>query len=347
MRVIAAVLAIAGISGSAHAQPGYPSRAVTLIVASAFLFLAAVAATAGAQTYPTKAIRMLVGFPVGGGADVAARALGPRMSESLGQQIIVDNRPGAGSAIASEIAAKAVPDGHTLVTIGSSHAVNAAMYPNLPYAPAAGFSGIVIVSTAPVVITANPAVPARNLKELIALARARPGQLNYGSAGVNGINHLAAELLKRVANFDITLVPYKGVAQALPALMAGEVQLMFASLPGSIGQINSGRIRAIAVTSAKRSGSAPDIPTVAESGVAGYEASSWFAMLAPVGTPKSIITKLNTEALKVLQMREVQESLIRQGMDPAGSTPGEVDAYLRSEIAKWTRVVREAGIRAE
>jgi tripartite-type tricarboxylate transporter receptor subunit TctC len=305
-------------------------------------------ASAGvAPEYPTKPIRMLVGFPVGGGADVAARVLGPRMSEGLGQQIIVDNRPGAGSSIASEITAKAPADGYTLVSIGSSHAVNAAIYPKLPYAAAAGFSAIAIVATSPVVISANPAVPAKTLKELIALARSRPGQLNYGAAGVNGINHLAAELLKRSANFDITLVPYKGVAQALPAVVAGEVQLMFATLPGSIDQIRVGRIRAIAVTSAKRANAAPDIPTVAEQGVPGYEASSWFALLAPAGTPKTVVARLNAEALKALQMREVQESLSRQGMDPTGTTPGEADAYLRSEIAKWTRVVREAGIRPD
>ncbi|HET7159718.1 MAG TPA: tripartite tricarboxylate transporter substrate binding protein [Burkholderiales bacterium] len=328
-----------------------------LVVRAAYTLsvLATVAAAPCAQAaqnspehnYPAKPIRLLVGFPVGGGADVAARVLGPRMSESLGQQIIVDNRPGAGSAIASEITAKAPPDGYTLVSIGSSHAVNAALYPKLPYAPAAGFSAIAIVATSPVVITANPAVPAKTLKELIALARSRPGQLNYGAAGVNGINHLAAELLKRTANFDITLVPYKGVAQALPAVVAGEVQLMFATLPGSIDQIRTGRIRAIAVTSAKRANAAPDIPTVAESGVPGYEASSWFALLAPAGTPRTIVTRLNAEALKALQMREVQESLTRQGMDPTGSTPAEADAYLKSEIAKWTRVVREAGIRTE
>lgn len=316
--------------------------------AAALVFIGTVALPASAQTtYPTKPIRLLVGFPLGGGADVAARALAPRMSEALGQQIIVDNRPGAGSSIASEIAAKATPDGYTLVSIGSSHAVNAAMYPKLPYEPAAGFNGVVLISTAPVTITAHPAVPAKTLKELVALARSRPGQLNYGSAGVNGINHLAAELLKRMGNFNITLVPYKGVAQALPALMAGEIQLMFASLPGSLVQIKAGRIRAIAVTSAKRSSAAPDIPTVSESGVPGYEASSWFGLLAPVGTPKHIIDRLNAEAMKALRMRDVHELLVRQGMDPAGSTPAEIDAYLRSEIAKWTRVVKEAGIKAE
>ncbi len=259
-------------------------------VVAALLGLGAFAAPAYAQgaAYPTRPIRILVGFPAGGGADVAARVLGLRMSEGLGQQIIVDNRPGAGSAIASEIAAKATPDGHTLVSIGSSHAVNAALYPKLPYKPAADFSAIVLVATAPVAITANPAVPAKTLKEL-----------------------------------------------------------MFASLPGSIDQIRTGRIRAIAVTSAKRSNAAPDIPTVSESGVPGYEASSWFALLAPAGTPKSIVTQLNAEALRTLQTREVRDALVRRGMDPTGSTPGEADAHLRAEIAKWTRVVKEAGIRAE
>lgn len=296
--------------------------------------------------YPTKPIRMLVGFPVGGGADVAARTLGPRMSELLGQQIIVDNRPGAGSSLASEMAAKSQPDGYTLVSIGSSHAVNAALNPKLPYAPAAGFNAIAMVSTAPVAITANLSLPVKSLKDLIALAKSRPGQLNYGPGGVNGINHLAAELLKRMGGFDITLIPYKGVAQALPALIAGEVQLMFASLPGAIDQIRAGRIRAIAVTSAKRSAAAPDIPTVAESGVPGYDAPSWWGFLAPAGTPNAIITRLNADTLKALRARDVHELLIRQGMDPAGSKPAEFDAYLRADIAKWTRVVQEVGINA-
>ncbi len=298
------------------------------------------------QPYPTKPIRMLVGFPVGGGADAVARTLGPRMSEMLGQQIIVDNRPGAGSAIASEMAAKAAPDGYTLVSIGSSHAVNAAMFPKLPFAPAAGFHGIALASTAPVAISANLALPVKSLKDLIVLAKAQPGKINYGPGGINGINHLAAELLKRMGGFDITLVPYKGVAQALPAVISGEVQLMFGSLPGSIDQIRAGRIRAIAVTSAKRTNAAPEIPTVAESGVPGYEAASWWGFLAPVATPREIVARLNTVTLKVLGMREIQELLTRQGMDPAGSTPAAFDTYLRAEIAKWTKVVQESGIKA-
>jgi tripartite-type tricarboxylate transporter receptor subunit TctC len=304
-------------------------------------------AHAGAQAYPSKPIRMLVGFPTGGGADVAARVIAPRLSESLGQQIIIDNRPGAGSAIASEITAKAVPDGHTLVMIGSSHAVNAAVYPKLAFRSADDFNAVVLVSTAPVVITAHPSVPARNVKELIALAKAKPGQLNYGSAGVNGINHLAAELLKRTAGIDLTLVPYKGVAQAVPAVMAGEVQLMFSSLPGAVTVIRNGKIVAIAVTSQKRSNAAPEIPTVSESGVPGFDASSWFGILAPAGTPKAVVARLNKETLKVVETREIQDALIRQGMDPTSSTPAEFDAYLRSEITKWTRVAKEANVKAD
>ena len=314
--------------------------AVLVLLASAW-------AGAAEQPYPTKPIRMLVGFPTGGGADVAARAIAPRMSESLGQQIVIDNRPGAGSAIASEIVAKAVPDGHTLVMIGSSHAVNGALYPKLPFKSADGFEAVVLVATAPVAITAHPSIGVRNVKELVALAKAKPGELNYGSAGVNGINHLAAELFKRTANVDITLVPYKGVAQAVPAIMGGEVQLMFSSLPGAITAIRSGKIVAVAVTSAKRSNAAPDIPTVCESGVPGFEASSWFGILAPAGTPKSIIAQLNAEALKVVRMKDIQELMIRQGMDPTATTTAEFDAYLRSEIAKWTRVAREANIKAD
>lgn len=304
------------------------------------------ASTRSGQTFPAKPIRMLVGFPVGGGADAVARTLGPRMSELLGQQIIVDNRPGAGSSLASEMAAKSAPDGYTLVSIGSTHAVNAALNPKLPYAPAAGFNAIAMVATAPVAITANLSLPVKSLKDLIALAKARPGQINYGPGGVNGINHLAAELLKRMGGFDIMLIPYKGVAQALPAVIAGEVQVMFGSLPGSIDQIRAGRIRAIAVTSAKRSNAAPDIPTVAESGVPGYDAPSWWGFLAPAGTPKAIITRLNADTLKVLRTREVNDLLMRQGMDPAGSTPAEFDAYLRADIVKWTHVVQDAGIKA-
>jgi tripartite-type tricarboxylate transporter receptor subunit TctC len=323
----------------------HPTRTFVSAVAAMTFACACVAAIA--QSYPTKPIRMLVGFPTGGGADVAARAIAPRMSESLGQQIVIDNRPGAGSAIASEIVAKAVPDGHTLVMIGSSHAVNGALYPKLPFKSADGFNAVVLVATAPVAITAHPSIGVRNVKELVALAKAKPGQLNYGSAGVNGINHLAAELFKRTANVDITLVPYKGVAQSVPAVMAGEVQLMFSSLPGAITAIRSGRIVPVAVTSAKRSNAAPDIPTVSESGVPGFEASSWFGILAPAGTPKSIIARLNAEALKVVRMKEIQESMIRQGMDPTGTTPAEFDDYLRSEIAKWTRVAREANIKAD
>ena len=275
---------------------------------------------------------MLVGFPVGGGADVAARTLGPRMSELLGQQIIVDNRPGAGSSLASEMAAKSTPDGYTLVSIGSTHAVNAAMNPKLPYAPAAGFHAIALVSTAPVTITANLSLPAKSLKELIALAKARPGQINYGPGGVNGINHLAAELLKRMGGFDITLIPYKGVAQALPAVIAGEVQLMFGSLPGSIDQIRAGRIRAIAVTSAKRSNAAPEIPTVAESGVPGYEAPSWWGFLAPAGIPDDARKALTSAIEQAVKSPAIAAKLAPLGILQGYGSPEQMAAEMREEF---------------
>ncbi len=300
------------------------------------------------QVYPTKPIRMLVGFPAGGGsADVAARVLSQKMSEGLGQQIIIDNRPGAGGAIASEIVAKAASDGYTLVSIGTSHAVNASLHKKLPFDSVKDFAAIVLVSSAPVVLTAHPAVPVNTVKELIAFARARPGELNYASAGTGGINHLAGELLKWRANINLTHVPYKGVAQALPPVMAGEVQLMFSSLPGALAQIRSGRVKAIAVTSTQRSSAVPEIPTMDESGVPGYEATSWSGILAPARTAKPIVEKLNAEAVKALRSNDVKEAFIRQGLDPRGSTPSEFEAHLKSEIAKWTKVILQAGIRPD
>lgn len=314
-------------------------------IAGAVLAAAGIAPAAAQTDYPARPIRVIVPLAPGGGSDVTTRFIGVRLSERLGQPIVVDNRPGAGSAIASEIAAGAPPDGHTLVMIGSSHAVNAAFNPALPYKAAGDFSGVILIATAPVTISAHPSVPATTLPELIALARSAPGKLNYGSAGVGGINHLAAELLKHVAKFDITFVPYRGVAQALPALVGGEVQLMFSSLPGVLGALRQGRVKAIAVTSAKRSKAAPEIPTVGESGVPGYSASSWFAILAPKGTPRSIVDKLNAEASRALAMPQTQERLVRLGADPAGSTPAEIDAHLAAEVDRWTKVVRDAGIK--
>jgi tripartite-type tricarboxylate transporter receptor subunit TctC len=303
---------------------------------------------ANAQQYPVKPIRIVVGFSPGGPTDVVARLVGQKLTEKWGQQVVVDARPGAGGNIAAEHVAKSPADGYTLLLPAFAHAVNPSLFAKLPFDTTRDFAPVALLSSAANVLAVHPSVQARSLSELIALAKAKPGQLNYGSAGVNGINHLAAELLKRSANIEITLVPYKGVAQALPAVMAGEVQLMFSSLPGAVTQIRNGRIVPIAVTSAKRSNAAPDIPTVGEAGVPGFEASSWFGMLAPAGTPKSVIARLNSEALKVLQSKDIQDSLVRQGMDPTGgTTPAEFDAYLRAEIAKWTRVAREANIKAD
>jgi tripartite-type tricarboxylate transporter receptor subunit TctC len=299
-----------------------------------------------AQTYPARPIRMLVGFPPNGAADIIARIVGRRLGEALGQQVVIDNRPGAGSALASEITAKAAPDGYTLLMASSSHAANAALYQKLPYDPIADFAAVILTASAAQAFVANPSLPVKSASDVIQLAREKPGQLNYATGGTGSTTHLAGELFIRMANIRLTHVPYKGAAPALAAVLAGEVPLMFGSLPGTLAQIRAGRVRPIGVTSAKRSPSAPEIPTLAESGIPGYEATNWYGILAPRGTPASIVNHLNTEVLRLLHTPEVAEAVTRQGADPLGSTPAEFESYMKSEIAKWTRVVREAGIRA-
>ncbi len=300
-----------------------------------------------AQVYPTKPIRMLVGFPPGGAADIMARIVGQKLAESFQQQIVVDNRPGAGSAIASEMTARAAPDGYTLLMIGASHAVNAGLHKKLPYDPVKDFAAVIRVASAPVVLVANPSLPAQSVSELIEMARAKPGQLNFASGGSGSVTHLSGELLKLMANINLTHVPYKGGSLALADVISGQMPLLFFSLPGALPQIKAGRVKAIAVTSTKRSIAAPEIPTIAESGVAGYEATSWSGVLAPAATPKEIVGKLNAEILRALRSADVADAITRQGADPVGSTPGEFETYLKSEVAKWTKVIRDAGLRPD
>ncbi len=314
---------------------------IALLAASAF------ALPAAAQTYPTKPIRLLVGFPPGGGADIVARILTPELAESLQQQIVIDNRAGAGSAIASEIAAKAVADGYTLLLVSSAHAINAGLPRKLSYDALNDFAGVALVAGAPLVLVTNPALPVKSVTELIELARAKPGQLNFGSSGSGGTSHLAGELLKWMAKVNLTHVPYKGAPQALVDVISGQVQLLFPSLPTTLPQIKAGRVKAIAVTSARRAATLPEIPTVAESGVPAYEATNWYGMLAPAGTAKSIVQKLNGAVLRALRTAEVNDAIVRQGAEPLPSTPADFERYLKSEIAKWTTVIRQAGVRAD
>ncbi|HKA42642.1 MAG TPA: tripartite tricarboxylate transporter substrate binding protein [Burkholderiales bacterium] len=299
---------------------------------------------AWAQAYPAKPVRMIVGFPVGGTADIVARILGRRLGERLQSQFVVDNRSGAGSVIGSEIAARAAPDGYTLLMISSSHAISAGFREKLPYDPIRDFAGVSLVAAAPNVVVVNPSLPVKSIGDLIELARAKPGQLNYGSSGVGGNSHLAGELLKRMANIELTHVPYKGAAPALTDVISGQAQVLLPTLPSVLSQVKAGRVRAIAVTSLKRSAALPGVPTVAESGVPGYEATNWYGVLAPAATPASIIDRLNAAIREALREAYVASDLAAQGAEPVGSTCAEFEAYLKSEIAKWTRVIRDAGL---
>ena len=300
-----------------------------------------------AQQYPARPIRMVVGFPPGGAADLVARILGQKMAESMRQQVVIDNRTGAGSAIASEIGARSTPDGYTVVMITSSHASNAGLYKKLAFDPLNDFSTIALVASASQVLIANAAFPAKNISELIELAKARPGQIDYASGGTGSTTHLAGELLGKMANISIRHLPYKGAAPAMTAVIGGEVPLQFSSLPGALQQIRAGRVKALAVTSLKRAAQLPDAPTIAESGVAGYEASNWYGVVGPAGLSRAVVERLNGELLRALHSPDASDSISRQGADPTGNSPREFQAYLKAEIVKWTNLIRAANIRVE
>lgn len=307
--------------------------------------LIGIACTAGAQSYPSKPVRFVLGFPPGGAVDLLARILAPKLTERWGQQVVVDNRPGAGSRIAAEIAAKADPDGYTLLMVTSSHAVNAGLYEKHAYDPVNAFAAVTLVASTPLVLLVHPSLPVQSVKELVALAKRRPGRLNYGSSGTGGITHLAGELLKGMTGISIVHVPYKGTGPAFAELIGGQVELMLPSLPGALPHVKAGKVRAIAMTAARRSPVLPDVPTIAESGIAGYEVTNWYGLLAPAGTERKIIERLHDEVVALLQMRDVVAAFARAGAEAVSSTPQEFQAYLRTEVAKWTKVIKDAGIR--
>ncbi|MDB5927963.1 MAG: hypothetical protein JWN13_6899 [Betaproteobacteria bacterium] len=300
---------------------------------------------ARAQTYPDRPVRLIVGFPPGGAADIIARIVGQKLSEMWGQQVVVDNRPGAGSTIGSEITARAAPNGYTLLMISSSHAASAGLY-KTSYMPVDSFEPITLVASAPQALLANPSLPAKSVDDVLASAKAEPNKLSYGSAGNGSTTHLAGELLTEMTKVKIVHVPYKGGAPALADLMGGQIQLMFLALPPALPQIKSGKVRAIAVTSIKRSPSLPQVPAIAES-VPGYEATNWYGLLAPRATPRVIVQKLYGDIRTVLRDAQVSRSIVAQGADAVGSTPEEFTSYLRSEIDKWTKVIKLAGIRSD
>jgi tripartite-type tricarboxylate transporter receptor subunit TctC len=320
--------------------------ALFLLGVSAF----ALAAIAGAQApaYPTKPIRLVVPFPAGGATDILAREVAKHLTDAWGQSVVVDNRPGAGGNIGSELVAKAAPDGYTLEmgTVGT-HAINASLYSKMPYDHVKDFVPVILVAGVPNVLEVNPALPVNSVQELIAYAKANPGKLNFASSGSGTSIHLSGELFKVMAGVQMTHVPYKGSAPALQDLIGGQVQLMFDNLPPSLPQIKAGKLRALAVTSAGRAPALPDTPTVAEAGLPGFEASSWFGVLAPAGTPPEIVNKLNAEIAKWLASPGAKEKLANVGANIAGGTPEDFARHIQAETAKWAKVVKESGAKVD
>ena len=303
---------------------------------------------AGGQEYPTKPVRIIVPFAAAGGTDILARSLGSRLSETMGQQFIVDNRGGAGGLIGNQIGATSAPDGYTLV-LGSMGGLahNPALRPDLPYNPLRDFTAVTLLATSPFLLVAHPAVPAKSVKELVDLARAKPGTLNYGSSGAGSSLHLTSEYFKYVAKVNITHVAYKGTGPALAGLLGGEVQMVFSTPAPALPQVKAGKLRALGVSTLKRVKGAPDIPTIAESGVPGFEVANWQGIVAPAKTPPAIIERLNRELTAILKSPSMVDMLAAQGLDPAPSTPAEFEKLIKSEIVKWTKVVKAAGIKIE
>jgi tripartite-type tricarboxylate transporter receptor subunit TctC len=299
------------------------------------------------DAFPAKPIRIVVPFPPGGATDVAARLIATRMSEKWGQAVVIDNRAGAGGNVGSDIVAKSAPDGYTLVMgVTGSHAINTSLYSKMPYDPVADFIAISQVAVVPNVIVVHPSVPASTLAELVALARREPGKLNYASLGNGTAAHLGMEMLKSAAGIDITHVPYKGSAPAVSDLLAGQVQMMVDGLPSALPHIKAGKLRAIAITSLRRSPALPDLPTVAEN-YAGFYADAWSGLFAPKGTPPAVVDKLSVEVQRILRLPDVREKLAGLGAEPVGSTPAEFSAHVKREIDKWARVVKTSGAKVD
>jgi tripartite-type tricarboxylate transporter receptor subunit TctC len=311
--------------------------------------LVALVALAGAvpvlaQGYPTKAIKFVVPYPPGGASDVTARILGQKLSEAYGQPVVIENRPGANGNIALEAVARSTPDGYTIVmgNVGPN-AINAGLYKSLPFDPVASFAPITLTSTVPIVLLVNASLPVKDAKELIAYIKANPGKTQFASGGNGSATHLTAEMFKSMAGLDLLHVPYKGDAPAMTALMGGDVTMTFATIVAATPQIKGGRVKAIGIASKNRAASFPDVPTISESGVPGFESTSWGGVLAPAGTPPAVISSLHDEIAKILRMPDVKEKFAGLGADIVGNSPAEFGDYLKAEIAKWSGVIKTSG----
>ena len=314
-----------------------------MLVAAALL----VAGTSFAQPYPSKPVRVIVPFTPGGSTDVVFRILAPRITESLGQPLLVDNRPGGGATIGMDLVAKSAPDGYTLGVANISFGANPSLLAKLPYDTARDFAPVSLVSIVTMVLSVHPSVPARSVKQLLALAKAKPEMLNYSSAGNGSANHLAFERFKHASGAKILHVPYKGGGPAVVAIVSGETTTIFATIPSAIQHFKSGRLVPLGVSSAKRNGALPEVPTVSEAGVPGYEAIEWQGVVVPAGTPAPVVGRLHQAFARAVKLPEMKERLAALGADAAGGTPDELAAFIRSELAGWAKVIKESGIRIE
>lgn len=301
---------------------------------------------AAAQPYPSKSIRIIVPQSAGGSTDLVARPLAQKLGEALGQSVVVDNRPGAGSVIGTDLVAKAAPDGYTLLAVAASVTMSPSLY-KLPYDPVRDLAPISLLSSLPNILVVHPSLPVKSVKELIAFAKARPGQLNFGSSGVATGTHLSMELLMYLTGIKLVHIPYKGGSLNVNALLGGETQVNFSTISTALPFVRSGRLRALAVSTAKRAAAAPEVPTVAEAGVKGYAYSSWIGLLAPAKTPQPIIARLNAESVKAVQTPEMKAILATEGSEPVGNSPDEFDTIMKTEVARWMKVVKAAGIKGE
>jgi tripartite-type tricarboxylate transporter receptor subunit TctC len=307
---------------------------------AAMLIVAAHSAIA--QTYPGKPIRFIVGFAPGGPNDIIARIVSQKLSESVGVTVPVDNRPGADSIIGTQLAARAAPDGYTIAMISASAAIHPSVYNNIPYDIVKDFSHVAVLASGAFVVVVNPTLPVKSIKDLIALARAKPGQLNFASSGAGGTLHLSGELFKSLAHVDMNHIPYKGGAPAITDVVTGQVELMFSPIAIAMPHVKAGKLRPLAVTASKRWPTLPDLPTIAESGVAGYESTGWYGVVAPARTPREIVTRLNQEIVKLLARADVRQQLASFDLEPVGSSPEQMTSHIKAELVKWAKVVKDA-----
>ena len=310
------------------------------------LALAAICSAAAAQTYPTKTVRMIVGYPPGGPTDVLARIVSQKLTQAWGQQVIVDNRPGASGMIGAEFTARAAPDGYTLLMVPVTYAVTPSLFSKMTYDVEKDLAPVAQVAAAPFILVVHPTLPVKTVKDLITLARSRPGQLNFASASTGGMPHLAGELFNSMTGVKMVHIPYKGAAPATTDLLSGQVTLMFNNMLSAMPQVKAGRLRAVAVTSLTRSAAAPELPTIAET-VPGYEANGWYGAFAPAATPKDLINRVNAEMNRIMKMPDVTQRLAGDGVEAVGTTPEQFGAYLKQEVAKWGKVVKASGAKAD